>query len=79
LSKLLLANGSRSTRTPSLVHSLTKKSRRSATRIVPTVFVQIVDPVGSGTVASLAHPGDNATGFSTIDYRICGQMRRVVG
>jgi putative tryptophan/tyrosine transport system substrate-binding protein len=48
-------------------------SMQRATRIVPIVFVQIVDPLGSGAVASLAHPGGNATGFSTIDYGICGK------
>jgi putative ABC transport system substrate-binding protein len=34
-----------------------------ATRTVPIVFAIVPDPVGSGYVASLAHPGGNATGF----------------
>jgi putative ABC transport system substrate-binding protein len=33
------------------------------TRTVPIVFVNIVDPVGSGMVVSLARPGGNITGF----------------
>ena len=33
-------------------------------RAVPIVFTAISDPVGSGFVASLAHPGGNATGFT---------------
>src|SRR5262245_50221729 len=37
---------------------------RQATRSVPIVFVQVSDPVGSGLVASLAHPGGNVTGFA---------------
>jgi ABC transporter substrate binding protein len=33
-------------------------------RAVPIVFTAISDPVGSGFVASFAHPGGNATGFT---------------
>ena len=32
-------------------------------RTIPTIFVNVSDPVGSGFVASLAHPGGNITGF----------------
>jgi putative ABC transport system substrate-binding protein len=34
---------------------------------VPIVFAAVGDPVGSGFVASLAHPGGNITGFATYD------------
>jgi len=44
-----------------------------ATRTVPIVFVQVVDPVGAGLVASLARPGGNATGFSVYEYGIGGK------
>jgi putative ABC transport system substrate-binding protein len=37
---------------------------------VPTVFVNIVDPVSAGFVDSLAHPGRNATGFISFEYVI---------
>jgi putative tryptophan/tyrosine transport system substrate-binding protein len=40
------------------------------TRIIPIVFVNAVDPVGAGIVASLARPGSNATGFSQFEYGI---------
>jgi ABC-type uncharacterized transport system substrate-binding protein len=43
---------------------------RRVTRTVPIVFTNIVDPVGAGLVHSLAHPGGNATGFSSYDYGI---------
>src|SRR4029077_15354360 len=36
------------------------------TREVPIVFAAAVDPVGAGLVPSLARPGGNTTGFSTM-------------
>src|SRR5215468_8089800 len=48
-------------------------SSRLATRTVPTVFVQVADPVGAGFVDSLARPGGNATGFSVFEYSISGK------
>src|SRR5262249_33028428 len=44
-----------------------------ATRSVPIVFVQVVDPVGAGLVASMARPGGNATGFTVFEYGIGGK------
>ena len=43
---------------------------RAATRTIPTVFVVVSDPVGSGVVASLAHPDSNLTGFSSFEPEI---------
>jgi putative ABC transport system substrate-binding protein len=38
------------------------------TSTVPIVFMQIVDPVESGFVASLARPGGNLTGFTPFEF-----------
>jgi putative tryptophan/tyrosine transport system substrate-binding protein len=39
------------------------KALQEVTRTVPIVFAQVADPIGSGSVASLARPGGNITGF----------------
>jgi putative ABC transport system substrate-binding protein len=39
---------------------------RRATKTIPIVFAQHADPVGTGHVASLAHPGGNITGVSMV-------------
>jgi putative ABC transport system substrate-binding protein len=46
---------------------------QQATRTVPIVFVNVPDPVGGGNVASLAHPGGNATGFMQSEYSTSGK------
>jgi putative ABC transport system substrate-binding protein len=42
-------------------------------RGMPIVFVQGVDPVGTGYVASLARPGGNVTGFTQFEYTLSGK------
>jgi putative ABC transport system substrate-binding protein len=44
-----------------------------ATRTIPIVFVQVVDPVGSGFVKSMARPGGNVTGFTPLEYSLAGK------
>jgi putative ABC transport system substrate-binding protein len=46
---------------------------QNVTRSVPIVFAQVVDPVGSGFVETLARPGGNITGFSVFEYGISGK------
>jgi putative tryptophan/tyrosine transport system substrate-binding protein len=43
---------------------------QQASRMVPIVFVSVIDPVGGGFVESLARPGGNATGFMLGDRAI---------
>jgi putative tryptophan/tyrosine transport system substrate-binding protein len=45
---------------------------------VPVVFVGVGDPVGSGFVASLAHPGGNITGFASYDGPMGGKWLDVL-
>jgi putative tryptophan/tyrosine transport system substrate-binding protein len=49
-----------------------------ATATIPIVFVQIVDPVGSGFVASLDRPGANTTGFADAEFALSGKMLEVL-
>jgi putative ABC transport system substrate-binding protein len=44
------------------------RALQAATRSLPIVFTAHNDPVGAGTVASLARPGGNITGFAGPEY-----------
>src|SRR5262245_31953043 len=46
---------------------------REVTRTLPIVVADVTDPVGAGYVASMARPGDNATGLSYVEYGIGGK------
>ena len=43
------------------------------TRTIPIVFTSVLDPVGSGLIENLAHPGGNATGFILFEWSIAGK------
>jgi ABC-type uncharacterized transport system substrate-binding protein len=43
---------------------------QQVSRTVPIVMAQVVDPVGSGVIKSLARPGTNATGFMQFEFSI---------
>jgi putative tryptophan/tyrosine transport system substrate-binding protein len=44
-----------------------------ATNTIPIVMTQDPDPVGNGFIASLARPGRNITGLSTLSPDLCGK------
>jgi putative tryptophan/tyrosine transport system substrate-binding protein len=48
--------------------SVTVGAVQQATRTIPIVFVQVIDPVGTGLVTGLARPGGNTTGFTVFEY-----------
>ena len=60
---VIVTGGSRSTR-----------DAKEATVTIPIVMAQDNDPVGSGFVASLARPGGNITGLSTLRPEISGKQ-----
>jgi putative ABC transport system substrate-binding protein len=43
------------------------------TQTIPIVFAIVADPIGNGFVASLAKPGGNMTGFTSLDPTIGGK------
>jgi putative tryptophan/tyrosine transport system substrate-binding protein len=47
-------------------------------RTIPAVFAQVADPVGSGFIDNLAHPGGNMTGFSNFEAEIGGKWLEIL-
>jgi ABC-type uncharacterized transport system substrate-binding protein len=43
------------------------------TRTIPIIFATVVDPVGSGFVASFPRPGGNVTGFTLLEPTMAGK------
>jgi putative tryptophan/tyrosine transport system substrate-binding protein len=54
------------------------RAAKSATSTIPIVMTSIADPVGSGLVASLAHPGENVTGLSIMATDLIGKRLQVL-
>lgn len=51
---------------------------KKATATIPIVMVGVGDPLGSGLVASLAHPGGNVTGTSSVSTEVVGKQLEVL-
>jgi len=49
------------------------EASRRATKTIPIVFPVTFDPVASGFVASLARPGGNLTGLTTLNQEVAGK------
>jgi putative ABC transport system substrate-binding protein len=48
------------------------------TSTIPIVFVSVNDPVTSGFVASLSHPGGNITGFANFEPSLAGKLIEIL-
>ncbi len=51
---------------------------RDATRTIPIVMLGVSDPVGAGLIASLARPGGNVTGTSSMSSGVIGKTLEVL-
>jgi len=66
---------------PDVIVVRTATALREVRRIAggtPIVFVSVSNPVGNGFVKSLAHPGDNITGFSNLDFDMAGKWLQLL-
>ena len=53
--------------------TLAIRAAKTATTALPIVMVAAGDPVGTGLIASLAHPGGNITGLATLTTELSGK------
>jgi putative ABC transport system substrate-binding protein len=62
-----------------VVHSTPAvKALRELTTTIPMVFALIADPIGSGFVQNLSHPGGNITGFMNVDAPMTGKWLELI-
>jgi putative ABC transport system substrate-binding protein len=57
---------------------LVLRALRQQTSTIPIVFALVVDPVGEGFINSLAQPGGNITGFTSLEYPMSGKWLEVL-
>jgi putative tryptophan/tyrosine transport system substrate-binding protein len=53
-------------------------SLAEATKTIPIVFAQGLDPLGEGYIDSLARPGGNITGFNQMDFSVAGKWMELL-
>ncbi len=58
--------------------TLGAKASKRATSTIPIVMANVADPVGTGLVASLARPGGNITGLSTMGQDLSGKRLELI-
>jgi putative ABC transport system substrate-binding protein len=66
---------------PDLILAITTaavEAVRRETTTIPIVFVAVTDPVISGFVASMSHPGGNITGFSNFEPSLAGKYVEIL-
>jgi putative ABC transport system substrate-binding protein len=51
---------------------------KTATKIIPIVFIDVTDPIAAGLVDSLPRPGGNITGFTTITSVLAGKRLELI-
>ena len=64
-----------------VIHTLSTPAAiaaRHATTTIPIVFTGVGDPVGTGVVSSLAHPGGNVTGISIMATELSGKRLEIL-
>jgi putative ABC transport system substrate-binding protein len=54
------------------------KAVKNATSTIPIVMAAVADPVGTGLIASLAHPGGNVTGLSMRSPDLSGKRLQLL-
>jgi putative ABC transport system substrate-binding protein len=57
---------------------LATRAAKEATSTIPIVMTQDADPVGNGFIASLARPGGNITGLSTLSPGLSGKRLEIL-
>ena len=57
---------------------LATHAAQQATRTLPIVMLGVYDPVGAGLVASLARPGGNISGLSTLGLELAGKRLEIL-
>jgi putative ABC transport system substrate-binding protein len=56
----------------------TARALKQATTTIPIVFTGLSDPIGDGIVTSLARPGGNITGFTSLNADIAGKWLQLL-
>jgi ABC-type uncharacterized transport system substrate-binding protein len=51
---------------------------RKATNTIPIIMTTVGDPIGSGAIASLARPGGNVTGMTTLQFDMGGKRLQLL-